>query len=274
MPSIQEVAVTIIKTGAVEVRDVDAGDAPFVYSTGNRGPGYVMVKGLVGQPVAFKYLTRALAEKVLSIGAKIDFVEGNATGGMVPGWQLRNDLSDLAKHEYPYCYLRGARKEGGHGELITGDRANPFIQKGMNVLIVEELVNFAGTTSNAAEEFRCAGYQVTHAACILSYDHPESNAKLKEHKVSLIPLITLPELLDAGLAAGLLPKASVDSYKEFLVDPTGWQLKRGYVVPEASAQKAQQQGIAMKKLSAEEAIALGAPQDKVKAGVVYWKKET
>lgn len=268
----KKIAESIINAGAVEVRDVDKGEDPFVYSTGNRGPGYVMVKGLVGQPKVFKFLVRKLAEKLQPMLGEIDFVEGNATGGMVPGWQLRNELSELAGKEFPYCYLRGARKEGGHGELITGDRANPLIQKGMRALIVEELVNFAGTTTNAAEEFRRAGYQVDHAACILFYDQPEANARLKEKKLKLTSAITLPQLLETAEENEMLPKAAIQSYCEFLADPVNWQLQRGYVIPENSAKKAQKKGIAMKKLSPEKAIKQGAPEEKVKVGVIYYAK--
>ena len=55
-------------------------------------------------------------------------------------------------------------------------------------MVVEELVNYAGTTANAAEEFRAAGYPVSHAACILSYNHAQSNSKLKE-KIPASPKI-------------------------------------------------------------------------------------
>jgi len=267
-----DISKAIIDAGAVEIRDVDGGQDPFVYSTGNRGPGYLMVKGLVGQPETLKYLTKQLAYKVID-NADFDFIEGNATGGMIPAWQLRNDVSEILGKEVPFTYLRGTRKEGGHGELITGDRNNPLITKGMRVLVVEELVNYAGTTGNAAEEFRAAGYPVSHAACILSYDHAESNARLKEKGVNLVSLITLPELLDASEKGGLIPPSSVKSYREFLSDPLGWQLRRGLLVPADTAKRATEKGYNMIELSKEDALERGAPEGKLSEGVVYWAKQ-
>src|SRR3989338_5996810 len=193
--SLDDITQKLVAAQAISVRNVDGGETPFVYSTGNRGPGYISVKGLVGQPSILKFLTKNLAHKVIS-EAEFDFIEGNATGGMIPGWQLRNDVSDILGKEVPFCYLRGSRKEGGHGELITGNQNNPLIQQGMRALVVEELVNYAGTTGNAADEFRAAGYPVSHAACILSYDHQQSNSRLSEKGITLVPLITLPQLLD------------------------------------------------------------------------------
>ncbi len=162
--SLEEVAAKIISANAAEVHDVDKGEDAFVYSTGNRGPGYLMIKGLVGQPEVLEFLTRQLALKVVE-KAEFDFINGNVTGGMIPAWELRREISNLRGKVVPYTYLRGSRKQGGHGELITGDRNNPLIQKGMRALIVEELVNYAGTTGNATEAFRNSGilYRMQHA---------------------------------------------------------------------------------------------------------------
>ena len=270
--SLDQVTMEIINAGAMDVRDVDGGQEPFVYTTGNRGPGYLMIKGLVGQPEVLKFLIKQLAHKVVK-EAKFDFINGNATGGMIPGWQLRNDVSEILGREVPFCYLRGSRKEGGHGELITGDRNNPLIEKGMYALIVEELVNYAGTTGNSAEEFRRAGYLVSHGACIISYDHLESNKRLEEKEVTLVSLITLPQLLDCAEENGAISKEAIASYRAFLADPTEWQLQRGLVIPKASAEKAIEKGYAMRTLESEEALELGAPQGKINEGVIYCAQE-
>ena len=271
---LEEIASRIVGSYAVSIRDVDSGKEPFVYSTGNRGPGYVMIKGLVGQRKVLKFLTGQLAIKVAPLfGEHFDFIEGNATGGMVPAWQLTDDVErvlGLEEGTIPYNYLRGSRKEGGHGELITGNGNNPLVRPGMKALVVEELVNYAGTTTNAAEEFRSAGYLVTHAACILSYDHPQSNDRLRERGVTLLSLMTLPTLLDVSEAQGLLPKGGIDSYRAFLADPVGWQLGRNLVIPTDSAKKAMEKGWVMRELTSEEALARGAPAGKLKEGVVYW----
>src|SRR3989344_978848 len=280
MLSKEEIASLIINSGQFSVRDVDSGEEPFVYSTGNRGPGYLMIKGLVGQPEILKKLTRSLAHRVID-EAKFDFIEGNATGGMIPGWQLRNDVSNLLGREIPFCYLRGSRKEGGHGELITGDQNNPLIKKGMNALVVEELVNYAKTTTNAADEFRSAGYPVLNGACILFYDTAQARDRLKEKKVNLVSLITLPQLLDIAETGNQISLEKINSYRSFLMNPLEWQLRRQLVIPggfdskkpEDSARKAIEAGYKMKALTAEEALNMGAPKGKIGEGIVYWVKE-
>ncbi len=265
----------LFDAGAIEIRDVDAGDEPFVYSTGNRGPGYVMIKGLVGQPGLFLDLTWSLANKIHNDpDVEFDFVEGNATGGMIPGWQLRNDLSKLAGKQFPFCYLRGSRKKGGHGELITGNRNNPLIWEGMSVLVNEELVNYAGTSANAAVAFREAGYVVRDAACIFTYDHQQARDRLEEHGLNLVSLLTLPRTLDISEEERLSSPASIAAYRSFLEDPIAWQLDRGMVVPEDTARAAIAKGYTMRPLNKGDAIINhGAPREKALSGITYWKQD-
>lgn len=270
-----ELAKSIIDSQALAVRNTLI-DEPFVYSSGNRGPGYIMIKGLCGQPTLFKNLVNQLANKLVEnqVLDHIDFVDGNVTGGVVCGWQLTNYLSRMKDEQIPFVYLRGSRKAGGHNELVTGDMNNPYIQKGMNVLIVEELVNYGETTINAVETFRRMGYTVTHATCLLSYDHEETNRKLDKLGVKLIPLITLPELLGAAKKYSLIDSQAVDSYVEYLQDSIEWQLKRNMVIPENSVTDDMKEKYDLTQLTNLQAQQLGAPQSKLDEGFVYWGKET
>lgn len=260
-----DIAKRIIETGAVSINI----ETPFVYSSGHRGPGYVMIKGLCGQPTTFNFLIEQLAKKINSTGVQFDFINGNVTGGMIPGWELRNQLSSLQNRNIPYVYLRDARKQGGHNELITGDLNNPLIKQGMNCLVVEELVNFAETTCNAVNIFRNSGYSCDYAACILYYDHDKARESLEQNGVNLISLITLPELLKSAKEHNLLQ--NVDEYLEYLEDPVLWEIKKGLVVPadDKTVERLNQLGYECKILSINEAIQQGAPESKVKAGVKY-----
>jgi len=265
-----EVTKAIIDSGAISIRNCDK-EKPFVYSSGNRGPGYVMMKGLVGQPKIFKFLISQLALKISKLKHPVDFVNGNVTGGVVPGWILRNKLSKYWNKELPFVYMRDARKQGGHNELIVGNQNNKLINKGMEVLIVEELVNFGSTTLSAVDVFRKSGYRVKYSCAILSYNHDETNVRLKDKNVELIPLINLDELLDIAEKYKLIDIEAIKSYREYLNDAIKWQLDRDYVIPEISAIKAIKKGYKMVKLSYKDALKLNAPKSKLDEGIVYYK---
>lgn len=220
----------IIEAHALTIRDIEGGEDPFVYSSGNRGPGYLMFKGLVSQRSLLTAMVHHLAFKTLSIFPDVEYVAGNATGGMVPGWVMAEALSTLTGREVPYFYVRNTRKIGGHGELLTGDKNNNFFVPGRRGLVFEELVNFAQTTTNSAIVQREAGYDVRFGATLVSYDQPRTRALLDEAEIELVHLFSVKEILDIA-EGGNYEKRLVDDYRAFLTDPIGWQLAHGIEPP-------------------------------------------
>lgn len=221
----------LLDAEAVAIRDVDAGEEPFLYSSGNFGPGYVMVKGLVARQDVFKPLVDQVALKAIDEGVEFDHVAGNATGGMVPAYGFREAYQGFTgRKDIEYVYVRGTRKEGGHKELVTGlDHISPTREDGTptQILVMEELVNFAQTTTNSLNLFRGLGFVADKAATILYYDHDAARARIAENNVDLTYLTTLPNLLEVAVNEGFYSIDAVASYREFLADPAAWQAARG-----------------------------------------------
>lgn len=214
----------------VEIRDVQNGEEPFLYSTLNRGPGYTDIKGSVGIDDLFELALELLAIRLILDGVDdIELIVGMMTGGSLPGYRLKQLLTERYGRIVRYIYQRGSRKPGGHRELDTGDRKNPYIAPGCKTLVMEELVNFAGTTTVGVLYERNEKKRiVTDAACILFYENPVAIKKLKEHEINLHYVVGLPELLDFGVANGYATKYLVDQYREFLRDPKAWNESRGF----------------------------------------------
>mgnify|MGYP001567019840 FL=1 len=216
----------VLQAGAMEIRDVDDGAEPFLYASGNWGPGYISVKGLVSHKPLFIQLNQVTAEKVAAAAPHVNFVAGNVTGGVIPGWEIAKALDRHLGREVPYLYIRESRKKGGQKERITG-LVNHLILTGHNGLVVEELVNFSETSCHSALLLRELGYAVTHAACILFYNNPRALVALKEAHMEMVYLFTLGELLDTAEEAGTHPRELTQKYRDFLKDPLGWQAARG-----------------------------------------------
>lgn len=222
----EDVVIQVLRDGAVEIRNVDQGEPPFLYSSGNWGPGYVSIKGLVGQKEILKILVLRLAEKITERNIPIGFVAGNVSGGVVPGWLLSEEFERILNRRVPFVYIRDTRKKGGQKELITGIAHNPEIVEGSAGLVVEELINFAETTCNGALALREAGYTAYQAACILFYNNPESHKALTKHDIHVTYLFTLSQLLDVAEKHRFYSTEALNSYREYLIDPLGWQAKR------------------------------------------------
>lgn len=223
----EDLSVLILDAEAVEIRDINAGEKPFLYSSGNFGPGYVTIKGLVGRQAIFKTLTEQCALRVLEEGADFDFIAANATGGMIPGYQVREDLQRISERSIPYIYVRNTRKIGGHQEYATGLAGNPEIPKGSKPLIYEELVNFAQTTCNSRIVLAEEGYPATNAATILHYENPQAISRLEEENLKLIWTVRLQTVLQVAEDTKRFSREAVADYRDFLKNPQVWQEARG-----------------------------------------------
>lgn len=236
---LEDIILQVLRAKALEIRNVPKKvtneeveklyeiNQPFLYASGNWGPGYVTIKNLVGRKEIIKSLVRQLSLLAVRRVPRLNFVVGNVTGGVIPGWLLSEELENRFCRTVPFVYMRESRKKGGQKELITGIANNPKIRRGDHCLVVEELVNFAQTTCNSAEALRSAGYIVNYAATILYYDNPEANKTLKELGIEMIYLFTLSDLLDAAEKHRVYPKNILAGYRDFLKDPLGWQADRG-----------------------------------------------
>jgi len=222
-----EIATVIVQSKALNIRDVANGEEPYHYSSGFFGPGYVMIKGLVGRQRAFTFLTRQLALK-LAPTMKDDFIAGLVTGGLPPSLDVRRYLQELQGREIPWVYIRDARKSGGAKETVTGiidiatDEPNPEIPPGSTGAVVEELTNLANSLCNGSKVLRECGFQCRNGYSILDYANALAIEACAEAELNLTCLITLPELLDAAEEAELFPKRLIDDYRWFRRDPGGY----------------------------------------------------
>jgi orotate phosphoribosyltransferase len=211
-----------------EVDSLPLNVQPFLYASGNWGPGYLMIKGLVGNKPLIRCLGRYLALEIAEKWpTEIDFVAGNVTGGMIPGWLISEELEVLLGKRIPFVYIRELRKTGGQKELITGYQKNREIPPGSSGLDMEELVNFAQTIANGAICLREVGFVCTKGACILYYDNPVANKDLAAAGIEMVSLLTLPRIIDVAERFGTHPKELLVEYREFLKNPLQWQADRG-----------------------------------------------
>jgi len=211
-----------------EVASLPRNQQPFLYASGNWGPGYLMVKGLVGNKPLIRCLCRYLALEIAERWPTgIDFVAGNVTGGMIPGWLISEELEVLLGKRTPFVYIRELQKTNGQKELITGYQKNQEIPPGSSGLDMEELVNFAQTIANGAVCLREAGFACTKGACILYYDNPVANRCLANAGIEMVSLLTLPRVIDVAERFGTHPKKLVVEYREFLKNSLQWQADRG-----------------------------------------------
>jgi orotate phosphoribosyltransferase len=227
------IAWAIIKGGAMHIRDIGAGEEAYHYSSGWFGPGYVLLKGAVGNQKLFKFLVRQMALRMAEY-YDYDFIAGLVTGGMAPSLVLRDHIQDLQGREIPWVYIRDTRKAGGTKEHVTGIQhlatggINPEIPLGSHGVVMEELTNFANSLCNGAGVLRNVGYTCDIGWSLLDYTNPKAAEALAEAKLHLDTMITLPELISSAEEVGAFPQRLIDDYRWFQRDPMGWNTHYGY----------------------------------------------
>lgn len=208
----------VLDARVISIRDVDRGDQAFRFTSRRYSPGYVSMKGVVGEPSLMSRLVGALTSRLAGLGA-IDFVAGNATGGIIPAWEVCHYFRNRGTpSDVKYVYIRDRGPDAI--DRIVGCRNLAFYSRG---LVVDELVSFGTTMASSIDLLRGSGFTVSSAACILSYGLEEGNRVFSERGVQLISLFTLPELLDMAEEQGKFPQHLIKSYRDFLADPAGWQ---------------------------------------------------
>ena len=222
---LESILLQMLKSQILEIRDLSAGEKPFIYTSHNFGPGYVSIKDLVGNKQLIKLLCKKLTKKILLQATEPEFIAGNVTRGVIPAWLISEYLEKSLNKQMPFVYIRKNTKDYQKYTLITGLKNNSQIRIGANCLIVEELVNFGHTICTSAELLRNTGYKVTNAACILFYNNPESTKALKNAQIQITYLFTLPELLQTAAKYKIYPENLISDYKQFLKNPATWQKK-------------------------------------------------
>jgi len=212
----------------ISVRDIDGGDEPFLYTTSNKGPGYVDVKGGVGIDDFMDTAVLRLSSRLMYEGVHVDVVVGMMTGGAIPGYLLKQKLQEMWSHRVVYIYQRSEAKTTGHGELDTGCQNNPYIFPGQEYIVVEELINFGKTTVKGVTYERSKGNKCDVAACILSYENPDAKQRLADNGIKVVAAATLPEVLEYGYANDFLSDSAYKGYMKFLESPAEWHSKYGF----------------------------------------------
>lgn len=113
-----------------------------------------------------------------------------------------------------------------HQIEIPIENIAPIQDKGRGI-VTEELVNFAGSTSNAVLWLRELGYTVEDSVAMLTYENPEAIQCLKRLEVKHHYIVTLSDLLNMGKQDEYANPRLIQEYKRYLKDPLRWQAERG-----------------------------------------------
>jgi len=187
---------------------------PFTLTSGNRSPIYIDCRQIIGHPKLFKSIVKGLERFATSLN--FDVVAGGVTAGVPFAAWLAWEL------DKPLAYIRPKKKEFGAKGKIEGK-----ISDGDRVLLIEDLITDGGSKLGFIESIREKGAEI--GDCLVVMDREQGGKDtLKVKEVKLHSLLTLSNVLDAGVGDGRISKEDMEEIREYIVSPEEWHKKRGF----------------------------------------------
>lgn len=187
---------------------------PFTWASGLKSPIYCDNRITLSYPNIRTYIRQELAKLVSQNFPKPDAIVGVATGGIAQGALVAQDLG------LPFAYVRSEAKNHGMKNLVEG-----HLEKGQNVVVVEDLVSTGKSSLAAVDALREAGLNVKGMVAIFSYGFNDAKDAFDKKNIKLVTLTDYNILVEQALKSEYIKKADVETLKKWRENPKDWSTK-------------------------------------------------
>lgn len=186
---------------------------PYVYTTGMKSPIYLDNRVILSYPSMRKKIIKEYIKVIMDqIGLKnVDYISATATAAIPQGSWVADKLN------LPMVYVRPTTKAYGKGGKVEG-----VLKKGSRVVIIEDHITTAESVVNNAEAIRDLGGKVKYVIATTTYETEIAKNKLKEHKITLLPLTTGKITVDIAYKMKKITEKEKESVENWLKDPQNW----------------------------------------------------
>ncbi|WP_281632097.1 orotate phosphoribosyltransferase [Flavobacterium luteolum] len=184
---------------------------PFTWASGWKSPIYCDNRLILSFPSIRNYVRDEFAKNIEKQFGKPDVIAGVATGAIGVGILVAESLG------LPFVYVRPEPKKHGRQNQVEG-----FLQKGQNVVVVEDLISTGKSSLLAVEALRDEGANVKGMAAVFTYGFGVAEANFKEANVDLFTLSNYENLLDLAVQKQYITEDQQSTLQEWSVSPSTW----------------------------------------------------
>ncbi|WP_026978043.1 orotate phosphoribosyltransferase [Flavobacterium tegetincola] len=188
---------------------------PFTWASGWKSPIYCDNRITLSFPPIRNYLKDEFAKNIEKKFGKPDVIAGVATGAIGIGILVAEALA------LPFVYVRPEAKKHGRLNQIEG-----FLQKGQNVVVIEDLISTGNSSLMAVEALKAAGANVKGMAAIFSYGFEIATENFKKADVDLFTLSNYENLLTLAVAKKYITEEEEKTLQEWRVSPSTWGVEK------------------------------------------------
>jgi len=186
---------------------------PFTWASGWKSPIYCDNRITLSFPAVRNYIRDEFSKNIEKQFGKPDVIAGVATGAIGIGILVAESLG------LPFVYVRPEAKKHGRLNKVEG-----FLQKGQNVVVIEDLISTGNSSLLAVEALKEAGANVKGMAAIFSYGFEIATENFKNANVDLYTLSNYENLLPLAVSKKYITEEEELALGEWRVSPSTWDV--------------------------------------------------
>lgn len=187
---------------------------PFSWASGWKSPIYCDNRLTLSFPAIRNYIREEFAKNIEKKFGKPDVIAGVATGAIGIGILVAEYMG------LPFVYVRPEPKKHGRQNQIEG-----FIQKGQNVVVVEDLISTGNSSLMAVEALKDAEVHVKGMVAIFSYGFHVAEENFKNANLELYTLSNYENLLHLAVSKNYINEEELQTLQEWRLNPSEWNVE-------------------------------------------------
>jgi len=184
---------------------------PFTWASGWKSPIYCDNRIILSFPPIRNYIRETMGKQIEKQFGKPDVIAGVATGAIGIGMLVAEYMG------LPFIYVRPEAKSHGRKNQIEG-----FIQKGQNVVVVEDLISTGKSSLNAVKALNEAEVNIKGMIAIFTYGFEVASENFKKNNVDLYTLSNYESLLDQALETKYITQKDLKTLSAWNDNPSEW----------------------------------------------------
>ncbi len=184
---------------------------PFTWASGWRSPIYCDNRIVLSYPLIRNYVREQMGKFIEKEYGKPDVIAGVATGAIGIGMLVAEYMG------LPFVYVRPEAKKHGRQNQIEG-----YIEKGQNVVVVEDLISTGKSSLNAVKALKEAQVNVKGMVAIFTYGFKVAEDNFMDNKVSLHTLSNYSNVLEQALDTNYISETELRTLANWNKNPSEW----------------------------------------------------
>ena len=186
---------------------------PFTWASGWQSPIYCDNRLILSFPAIRNFVREEFSKHIEKEFGKPDVIAGVATGAIGIGMLVAEYMG------LPFVYVRPEPKKHGRQNQVEG-----FLQKGQNVVVVEDLISTGNSSLLAVEALKEAGANIKGMVAIFTYGFDIAKENFKNANIELNTLVDYSHLLELAVSKNYITEKELKTLQEWRVSPSTWSV--------------------------------------------------